>query len=76
MCKIRNFVAEFYGLKLQNYLNCKGSNLIGVKFDRGKKFVAYYIANISNSITTCEYWHYFICKPFVSSFNVACEIVI
>ena len=44
MCKIRNFVAEFfYSLKVKNYLNCRGSNLIGVK-----KFIAYYIANISN----------------------------
>ena len=31
MCKIRNFVAEFYSLKVKNYLNCGGSNLIGVK---------------------------------------------
>ena len=43
MCKIRNFVAEFYSLKVKNYLNCEGSNLIGVK-----KFNAYLIANISN----------------------------
>ena len=43
MCKIRNFVAEFYSLKVKNYLNCGGSNLIGVK-----KFIAYFIANISN----------------------------
>ena len=30
MCKIRDFVAEFYGLKVKNYLNGKLSNLIGV----------------------------------------------
>ena len=42
MCKIRNFVAEFYSLKVKNYLKCGGSNLIG------KKFNAYFIANISN----------------------------
>ena len=43
MCKIRNFVAEFYSLKVKNYLNCGGSNLI-----EGKKFIAYFFANISN----------------------------
>ena len=43
MCEIRNFVAEFYSLKVKNYLNCGGSNLIGVK-----KFFAYFIANLSN----------------------------
>ena len=43
MCKIRNFVAEIYSLKVKNYLNCGGSNLIGVK-----KIIAYFIANISN----------------------------
>ena len=43
MCKIRNFVTEFYGLKVKNHLNYKGSILIG-----GIKFIAYYIANISN----------------------------
>ena len=43
MCKIRNFVAEFYSLKVKNYLNCGGSNLIG-----GKKIFAYFFANISN----------------------------
>ena len=43
MCKILNFVAEFYGLKVKNYLNYRGSNLKG-----GKKFIAHYIANISN----------------------------
>ena len=43
MCKIRNFVTEFYSLKVKNYLNCGGSNLIG-----GKKFIAYFFANISN----------------------------
>ena len=31
MCKIRNFIAEFYSLKVKNHLNCGGSNLIGVK---------------------------------------------
>ena len=36
MCKIRNFVAEFYSLKVKNYCNCGGSNLIGVK-----KIIAY-----------------------------------
>ena len=24
MCKIQNFVAEFYSLKVKNYLNCGG----------------------------------------------------
>ena len=43
MCKIRNFIAEFYGLKVKDYLNYRGSNLIG-----RKKIIAYYIANISN----------------------------
>ena len=43
MCKIRKFVAEFFSLKVKNYLNCGGSNLIGVK-----KIIAYFIANISN----------------------------
>ena len=43
MCKIRNFVAEFHSLKVKNYLNCGG-----VKFDRGKKIIAPFIANISN----------------------------
>ena len=43
MCKIRNFVAEFYSLNVKNYLNSGGSNLIGVKI-----FIAYFIANISN----------------------------
>ena len=43
MCKIRNFIAEFYGLKVKNYLNYRGSNLKG-----GKKFIALHIANISN----------------------------
>ena len=43
MCKIQNFVAEFYGLKVKNFLNYRGSNLNG-----GKKFIAHYIANISN----------------------------
>ena len=43
MCKIRNFVAEFYSLKVKNYLYCGGSNLMGVK-----RFIAYFIANISN----------------------------
>ena len=45
MCKIRNFVAEFYSLKVKKYLNCRGSNLIEVQ-----KFTAYYIANISNQL--------------------------
>ena len=43
MCKIRNFVAELYSLKAKNYLNCGGSNLIGVK-----KIIAYFFANSSN----------------------------
>ena len=43
MCKIRNFVSEFFTLKVKNYLNCGGSNLIGVR-----KIIAYFIANISN----------------------------
>ena len=43
MCKIQNFVAEFYGLKVKNYLNYRGSKLNG-----GEKFIAHYIANISN----------------------------
>ena len=43
MCKIRNFVAEFYSLKVKNYLNCGGSNLIG-----GKKIYCLFFANISN----------------------------
>ena len=43
MYKILNFVAEFYGLKVKNYSNYRGSNLNG-----GKKFIAHYIANISN----------------------------
>ena len=36
MCKIRNFVAEFYSLKVKNYLNCGG------------QIIAYFFANISN----------------------------
>ena len=43
MSEIRNFVAEFYSLKVKNYLNCGGSNLIGVK-----QIFAHFIANISN----------------------------
>ena len=43
MCKILNFVAEFYGLNVKNYLIYRGSNLNG-----GKKFIAHYFANISN----------------------------
>ena len=43
MCKIQNFVAEFYGVKVKNYLNYRGSNLNG-----GKKIIAHYTANISN----------------------------
>ena len=43
MCKILNFVAEFYDLKVKNYSNYRGSNL-----NRGKKIIAHYITNISN----------------------------
>ena len=43
MCKIRNFVAEFYSLKVKNYINCGGSNLIG-----GKNIYCFFFANISN----------------------------
>ena len=43
MGRIRNFIAEFYSLKVKNHLNCGGSNLIGVK-----KITAHFIANISN----------------------------
>ena len=43
MCKIQNFVAEFYGLKVKNYSNYRGSNLNG-----GGKFIAHYFANITN----------------------------
>ena len=43
MCKILNFVAEFYDLKVKNYLNYKGLNLNG-----SKKFIAHFFANISN----------------------------
>ena len=50
MCKIRNFVAEFYSLKVKNYLNCGGSNLIG-----GKKNYCLFYCKYFKSITTCEY---------------------
>ena len=38
--------------------------------------VAMEVLQIFQIFTTCEYCHNFICKPFVSSFNVACGIVI
>ena len=71
MCKIRNFIAEFYSLKVKNHLNCGGSNLIGVK-----KIIAHFIANISNLLLHVNIDIIFICNPFVSSVNVACGIVI
>ena len=50
MCKIRNFVAEFYSLNVKNYLNCGGSNLIG-----GKKIYCLFYCKYFKSITTCEH---------------------
>ena len=70
MCKIRNFIAEVYGLKVKITL------IIGVKFDRGKKFIGYYIANISNLLLRANIDIHLFAKPFVPSFKVACEIVI
>ena len=71
MCKILNFVAEFYGLKVKNYLNYRGSNLNG-----GKKFTAYYIANNSNLLLHANIDIILFANRFVFSFNVACEIAI
>ena len=50
MSKFDNFVAEFYSLKVKNYLNCWGA-----KFDQGKKNYCLYNCKYFKSITTCEY---------------------
>ena len=55
----------------KNYSNYKGSNSI-----EGKKIIGYNIANISNLLLQANIDIDLFAKPFVSSFNVACEIAI
>ena len=50
MCKIRNFVAEFYSLESK-----KLPKLWGVKFDRGKKIYCLFYCKYFKFITTCEH---------------------
>ena len=54
-------------MKVKNYLNYRGSNFIG-----GKNSLLI-ILQIFQIYYYIQILTLFICKPFVSSFNVACE---